>query len=107
MDILEELEQEICDNNINLVEYDKINDKSAITRDNEGYVTIAVNKNKVKNDRELLVALSHEYSHYRTSGYYRPYMLKSNKWKMEYNANVDSIKRLVPLYKRKGLLPSW
>ena len=109
MNKLEELEQVIDDNDIDLIEFNKMNEKSMIIKDFENeYVTIVVNKIKIANERELLVLMSHKLGHYNTSGYYCAYMLKSNKCKMEYNANVDSVKRLVPIKKLKSLLiDSW
>ena len=106
MDRLEAVEDEIYNNNIDIVEYNDLSEISMIIKDNEycEAVSIIINKLKVENDRELLVALSHELGHYNTSTYYNPYMLISYKWKMEYEANFDSISRLVPIVKLEPML---
>jgi Zn-dependent peptidase ImmA (M78 family) len=103
---LEELEQKIYDAEIEIIETDKINDKSAILKDFKGeYPTvIVVNKKKIENKQDYVVQLSHELGHYNTAGYYHPFMLKSYKRKTEYNANVDSVKRLIPIKKLRKLL---
>ena len=108
MTVLEELEQEIYDENIEIVEYDKIEEPSMITKDKENYVTIVINKKKIKSECELVMFLSHEFSHHETRGYYHPYMLKSYKWKMERTADVSSVKRLVPIKRlRQMLFDGW
>ena len=99
---IEALEQEIYNEGIELFEHD-IDDKAAIAK-NSFITAIVYNKKKIKDDCDYLVALSHEYGHYSTATYYHPYMLKSYKWKMDYEANLNSVRRLVPIKKLKQLM---
>jgi len=107
MDKIEELEQYIYDNGIDLLDTKKLNEQSMIVKDFDyEYVTIAINSRKMNSRAEKLVALSHEVGHYNTSGYYYPFMPVSYKRKVEHGANVDSIKRRIPIKKLKQILNS-
>ena len=104
MDALEEIEQYIYDNNISLIYYEKIQDKSAITKDDDGYVTIAVNKRKVKSTADKVLVLTHECNHHKKHAYYNSRTMRGCKRKVEYEVKVDTVNDLVPALELKKLL---
>ena len=104
MDRLEILEQYIFDNDIEYNDVD-INAKSMIAKDPKyGYVTIAINSEKIKSTAEKLLALTHERNHHRKNAYYRTDMFREEIDKIEYEINVDTVNELVPIARLKKIL---
>ena len=105
MNRLENLEQYIYDNGINLIDNNRLKEKSMIFKDfRTGYITIIINSNNIKSTAEKLRALTHEVTHHKRNAFHLPYMPKIHEWRIEYEVKVDTVYELVPFEDLRKLL---
>ena len=92
---LEQICDEVVSNNIEIAEIPAEN-YTAYSRENEWAKMIALNPKKIKDDKEKLIALYHEYMHIKYGLLYDENTDKELIDKLEYKANKRMYNDLMP-----------